>query len=106
MRGEVTLSIGLATRVAQAGEDGGLLVELADAALYGTVELALTIGALVAAIAGLGAPSVAARGMREPVITSASTASSLAPGACVVCAAAGPTIRRPVAPASALARRR
>lgn len=34
MRGEVTLSIGLATRVAQAGEDGGLLVEHADAALY------------------------------------------------------------------------
>ncbi len=34
LRGGVTLSIGHATRVAQAGEDGGLLVELADAALY------------------------------------------------------------------------
>ncbi|HLO94077.1 MAG TPA: diguanylate cyclase, partial [Burkholderiaceae bacterium] len=34
LRGGVTLSIGHATRVAQPGEDGGLLVELADAALY------------------------------------------------------------------------
>ena len=34
LRGGVSLSIGHATRVAQPGEDGGLLVELADAALY------------------------------------------------------------------------